>query len=156
MADGLYDRDFVLWSEAEAEKLRRLRAGERVNDVDWENLIEEVKSLGRSEIRATHGLLYQAVSHLLKVVAWPEARHQGHWLREAHVFLRDGRRAYAPSMAQRLRLDEMFEDARRRVLHEGYDGTPPIPLPETPWFTLADLLAEDAEPEDILARAPRG
>jgi hypothetical protein len=154
--DGLYDRDFVLWAEAEAAKLRRLRDGERVNDVDWENLIEEVESLGRSETRATQNLLYQAVSHALKVMAWPEARHRRHWLHEAHVFLRDARRAYAPSMTQKLRLDEMFEDARRRVLHDGYDGTPPMPLPGAPWFTLSDLLAEDVQPEDILARAPRG
>ena len=47
MPDGLYERDFVLWSEAQADLLRRLAAGERVNAaVDWPNLIEEVEDLG--------------------------------------------------------------------------------------------------------------
>ena len=36
MPDGLYDRDALAWAEQQAELLRRLAAGERVNDaVDW-------------------------------------------------------------------------------------------------------------------------
>ena len=37
---NLYDTDAVQWSERQAELLRRLAAGERVNDqVDWENVV---------------------------------------------------------------------------------------------------------------------
>ncbi len=47
MPDGLYERDFLLWSEAQADLLRRLAAGELVNAaVDWPNLIDEVWDLG--------------------------------------------------------------------------------------------------------------
>lgn len=49
MPDDLYHRDFVAWSQAQAERLRRLAAGERVNDLDWGNLIEEVEDLGRAK-----------------------------------------------------------------------------------------------------------
>ena len=152
--DGLYDRDFVLWSEAEAEKLRRLRAGERVNDVDWENLIEEVASLGKSEFRATDNLLYQAILHMLKAVAWPDAWHRRHCLHEAYSFLRDARSAYTRSMRSRLDPSRRFSEARGRVLVDLYDGRPPGPMPEVAWFTLDDLLVEDAWPEDIVGRAP--
>jgi hypothetical protein len=37
--EDLHTSDFVLWSERQAEALRRLRAGERANDLDWDNLI---------------------------------------------------------------------------------------------------------------------
>ena len=58
-------------------------------------------------------------------------------------------------MRQRLRLDRKFRDARRRILADTYDGRPAGPLPETPWFTLDDLLDEEVQPEGPLARAPR-
>lgn len=50
MAD--YDTDVLLWSERQAALLRRMGAGERVNDqVDWPNVAEEIESLGRSDKR---------------------------------------------------------------------------------------------------------
>ena len=61
MSEDLYARDVVLWSERQAEALRRLRASERVNDLDWDNLIEEVESLGRSETRGVRTLLVRAL-----------------------------------------------------------------------------------------------
>ncbi len=37
MPDGLYDSDTLIWSETQADLLRRLAAGERVDaDIDWE------------------------------------------------------------------------------------------------------------------------
>jgi len=41
----LYDLDFVQWSSSQADALRR-RAG---NEIDWENVAEEIESLGRSD-----------------------------------------------------------------------------------------------------------
>ncbi len=49
--NDLYEEDILTWSERQAELLRRLAAGERVNDqVDWQNVVEEVESVGRSEL----------------------------------------------------------------------------------------------------------
>ncbi len=43
----LYGDDILLWSERQAALLRRMGAGERVNDlVDWENVAEEIESVG--------------------------------------------------------------------------------------------------------------
>ncbi len=44
---SLYDRDILLWIEDTVTKLRN----RNFEDLDIENLIEEVKSLGRSERR---------------------------------------------------------------------------------------------------------
>ena len=43
----LYDDDIVTWAEQQAAALRELAAKpELANAVDWENLIEEVETLG--------------------------------------------------------------------------------------------------------------
>jgi Domain of unknown function DUF29 len=64
----LYEDDFLLWSESQATLLRRLTAGERVNDRDlgWANLGEEIEAAGRGESRAFESLRTQAVLHRLK------------------------------------------------------------------------------------------
>jgi hypothetical protein len=44
----LYVTDILLWSERQAELLRRHAAGERVNDdaIDWPNIAEEIEDVG--------------------------------------------------------------------------------------------------------------
>ena len=68
----LYDNDVVAWSERQADLLRRVAAGERINDlVDWPNVIEEVESVGQSQVDAVESLWTQAFLHDLKAEAWP-------------------------------------------------------------------------------------
>lgn len=58
--------------------------GERINNqIDWENVIEEIESVGWSEQRAVESALIQALVHLLKAEAWPLARDRPHWQAEA-------------------------------------------------------------------------
>jgi hypothetical protein len=48
-----YDADILIWSQHQAALLRRLAAGEQVNEqIDWENVVEEIESVGRSEVKA--------------------------------------------------------------------------------------------------------
>src|SRR5579864_5174711 len=46
-----YDTDVYAWSKRQSALLRRLAAGERVNDadLDWPNIAEEIETVGRSE-----------------------------------------------------------------------------------------------------------
>src|SRR4051794_26282503 len=100
----LYDSDILLWSERQAELLRRRAAGELVNDaeVDWENVAEEVADVGRSERNAVESHLVQALLHDLKAEAWPLSRDVAHWRAEAVGHRDDARRRFSPSMAQRI------------------------------------------------------
>ena len=48
-----YDTDILVWSERRAELLRRMAAGEPVNEApDWPNIVEEVADVGRNSLHA--------------------------------------------------------------------------------------------------------
>lgn len=78
-ADTLYERDFFAWTQEQAEKLRA-RAH---NEVDWENVAEEIASLGRSDKREMARRLGVLLTHLLKWQFQPEKR-KGGWLSTIH------------------------------------------------------------------------
>ena len=111
MADTLYDTDILSWSEQQADLLRRAARGERVNGLDWPNLIEEIEAVGRSELHAVESLLGQALLHMLKAVGWPESAAAAHWRGEALGFLLRAARQFAPSMRQRLDIADLYRDA---------------------------------------------
>ena len=145
MPDGLYERDALAWAEHQAALLRRLAAGERLNEaVDWPNVIEEVQDVGLSELRACQSLLEQALTHLLKLHALPDSDAARHWRDEVRAFLHDVERRFTPSMRQRIGLDDLYAKAAGRTRAALEDsGTIAWPLPEACPFTLAELLAGD-------------
>jgi len=81
-----------------------MEAGERVNTLDWANVIEEIESVGLRELRACEGLLRQALIHILKLHAWPASRSASPWREEGGEFLDSAQEAFSPSMRQRIDL----------------------------------------------------
>lgn len=70
-ADRRYDRDLVLWAEDQARALRRA-AQARINlPVDWENVAEEIETLGRLQGRELASRIGVIVVHLMKLQASP-------------------------------------------------------------------------------------
>ena len=61
--DNLYERDFTAWAEAQVEALRKRSA----NEIDWENVAEEIESVGRSDTRAFNSLVEHILAHMLKI-----------------------------------------------------------------------------------------
>jgi hypothetical protein len=59
---SLYEQDFLLWSEETTAKLR----ARDFENLDLENLIEEVESLGRSNRKELSSRLIRLLEHLLK------------------------------------------------------------------------------------------
>src|SRR5580658_10166098 len=43
MPNDLYEHDVLAWSERQAELLRRVARGERVTDIDWDHVVEEIE-----------------------------------------------------------------------------------------------------------------
>jgi hypothetical protein len=141
----LYDDDILWWSEQQAELLRRMAAGERVNDqVDWNNIIDEVESWGRSETRACRSALVQMLLHELKLVAWPNSTAVPGWRDELSMRRMEAADAFAPSMRRKIDVADLYA----RALHEFrkmpamIDGLAPLPVPGTCERTLDELLAD--------------
>jgi len=86
MPDDLYDRDILAWSRHQADLLRRVARGERVNEVDWEHVVEEIEDVGLSHLNAVQSYLRLMLVHLLKVHCWPGSPATGHWRGEIMSF----------------------------------------------------------------------
>ena len=58
---GLYDEDFVRWTEEQAAALRRAKGSNL--PLDWENLAEEIESLGKSDRRELRSQITRILRH---------------------------------------------------------------------------------------------
>jgi Domain of unknown function DUF29 len=70
----LYDTDFVRW----ASEMGQLMRDRNYSQVDWENVIEEIESLGKSDRRELKSRLEVLLMHLLKWQYQP-SRRTGSW-----------------------------------------------------------------------------
>ena len=68
-----YDEDFHAWSVEQAVRLRESRPP----TVDWENVAEEIESLGKRDRRAVASDLNKILEHLIKWRYQPEKRKTG-------------------------------------------------------------------------------
>ena len=77
MEDKLYDRDFNLWVEEMAIALRK----RDIKAMDWNNLLEEIEDMGKSEKRSLESYLERLVEHILKLKYWEEEKERNykHW-----------------------------------------------------------------------------
>jgi Domain of unknown function DUF29 len=71
--NDLYEADFYEWTQQQARLLRE----RRWDDLDLENLIDEVESVGRSEKKEIYSRLKVLLAHLLKWKYQPGARAAG-------------------------------------------------------------------------------
>jgi hypothetical protein len=142
MPDDLYDRDVLAWSEHQASLLRRVARGERVNDVDWDHVVEEIEDLGLAQLNSVRSQLRLLMVHLLKVHCWPDSPSVGHWRGEIVSFQADAVQRFAPSMRQRIDLDAQYRLAQAQIAAACYDGRAALPAPAGCPFTLDQLLVE--------------
>lgn len=151
MSDNLYERDILTWAERQAELLRRLAGGERLNEaVDWPHVIEELQDVGLSELRACESLLRQALVHLLKLHAFPDGP-AAHWRSETVGFLADAQARFTPSMRQRISLEVLYRKASSQI-RAGERPAMSRALPEACPFTLNEMLADDIDVESLVAK----
>lgn len=73
-SQSLYETDYLQWIEMNLEKLQ----SQDYENVDWENLIEEIADMGRSERKSLKSNFIVILVHLLKWQFQPEKR-SGSW-----------------------------------------------------------------------------
>jgi len=78
-ADGdLYHTDFFAWTQVQARAVRD--AATRTNlPIDWDNVAEEIETLGRSERRDVTSRLRTIIEHLLKLTVSPAQAPRRGW-----------------------------------------------------------------------------
>jgi hypothetical protein len=74
-ANDLYEVDFYAWTQEQARLLRE----RRFDDLDLENLVDEVESVGRNDERQIESRLEVLMAHLLKWKFQPGGRGNG-WI----------------------------------------------------------------------------
>ena len=139
MADAPYAQDILAWSDQQADLLRRLARGERVNGIDWSHVVEEIEDVGLSELNAVRSHLRQMLVHLLKTALWPDHPAARHWKEEIAAFQAEAEQRIAPSMRQRIELDRLFAAAVKQVGASDY-GTTAGQAPAACLCTLDQLL----------------
>jgi Domain of unknown function DUF29 len=76
----LYEEDFFRWTEQQSTALREAaRSGVNL-PLDWENLAEEIESLGRSDRRELQSRLGVILEHLLKLEYSPAIDPRRGWV----------------------------------------------------------------------------
>jgi Domain of unknown function DUF29 len=65
--EQLYDEDFYVWTQRQADELRRLAETRPNLELDFPHLIEEVEDLGTSQRDAVRSQLRRIIEHCLKL-----------------------------------------------------------------------------------------
>jgi hypothetical protein len=125
-----YEDDFYAWTQAQAAALR-----DRKRDtLDWDNLAEEIESLGRSECYAIESHLQNLLTHLLKWHYDPATDPRRGW----RITIRNARHDIAKRARGRLQdyparsLAEAYQHAREDAADE--TDRPLMTFPENcPW-----------------------
>lgn len=140
--DDLYWKDPYAWAMEQARLLRD--PSRRANAIDWDNVAEEIESVGRSELRACESAIERIIEHFLKIEFLRKPEPVRHWRKEIRNFRVDLSRDLSPSLAAKLpgELDPPFQRARERVLADLEDRDEPAPadLPTANPYSWDDIL----------------
>ena len=145
MTTTLYETDFYAWTQCQAALLR----AEEFEQIDWNNLIEEIESLGRSEKHEVESRLAVLIMHLLKWQHQPNKRVTGRsWRKTIAIQRIDLDRHLTQNPSLRAQLPEFIIDAytlavRKAAVETGLDKRT-FP-PHCPW-TAEQILDEEFWP----------
>jgi len=143
----LYEQDFYLWLQTTANLLKE----KQLELVDFDNLIEEIESMGRSERKELKSRFTTLIEHLLKIKYWQaeKANNTRGWRqtiveqrRQIEYLLED-----SPSLRGLLaeQFGECYINARKDILKK-YELETEL-FPSEPEFSLEDILNADYIPE---------
>ncbi|UIE37323.1 DUF29 domain-containing protein [Leptodesmis sichuanensis] len=140
---SLYNADYQLWLEHTAAQLKARDFG----NLDLENLIEEIESLGRSEKHTVSSYLMRLCEHLLKIKYWEAERAMclRGWKREVINFRLQIQEELETSPSLKSFLQDVFTKQYKngRKLFLNASELDARLIPEEPDFTLEQALDED-------------
>ncbi len=79
---NLYETDFVEWTIKQAQALNNYD----IKALDWNNLKEEIESLGKEQIHIVSSLIKRLIEHKLKLDYSSDIYPRNHWQTEINNF----------------------------------------------------------------------
>jgi hypothetical protein len=139
-----YDKDFYSWTQEQAELLKHGRFAE----LDIENLIEEVETMGRSEKRELESRLTVLLLHLLKW-KYQEVRRGRSWQLSIDEQRIQFSRTLKDNPGLKPKLDEMISDAYKLAVIQASRETKisKSVFPELCPWTLEQFIEEGYYPD---------
>jgi hypothetical protein len=144
----LYEEDFYLWVERQAELLRQ----GRFRELDLPHLIEEVEDLGTNLRNAVASRTREIVLHLLKIQYSPAVEPRRGWRDSVGKQRDDLELEITPSLRRHLitELESVYQLARRRAVDDlAQDGVKPDQLPASCPYTLEQILDPVWRPDNL-------
>jgi hypothetical protein len=136
----LYEIDDQQWLLETINLLKQ----KKFNELDLENLIEELETLGRSEKNAVESLLEQIMRHLLLYQYWIEEHpsNANHWHSEISGFRTQLRRKLTKNLRNHLidNKETLYQDALKFVIPKTNFK---VDFPQQCPYTLEQLLDEN-------------
>lgn len=104
----LYETDYNQWVNKTVQQLRE----RQFEGVDWDNLIEEIEDMGKSQKRALESFLTRLVEHLLKLSYWEseKERNGNHWKSEIVNFRYQVHKRLKESPSLRPELESIYTE----------------------------------------------
>ncbi len=145
----LYEKDTYTWAMQQADALRRRSA----NEVDWENVAEEIESVGKSEARELSSRLAVLLAHLLKWRFQSDRRSKS-WEASITTQRRMIGQHLLDNPGLKPRRDELFAKAYTEALGVAASetGLGLDAFPETNPFTLAEAMDDGFWPGPAAAK----
>ena len=114
-AAQLYEADFVRWTEQQSLALRAAGRSATNLPLDWENLAEEIESLGRSQRRELRSRLAVIIEHLMKLDHSPAVDPRTGWMETIGRERLNAEDLLQDSPSLRNELGSMIEQLKPRV-----------------------------------------
>jgi hypothetical protein len=142
MNKPLYDQDFFAWTQAQADALKRRSA----HELDWDNLIEEVRDMGGRDRREVKSRLINLLLHLLKWRYQPERRGAS-WANSIRIQQQELPLIFEQSPSLEVYAEAALADAYSQARKSAAKQTrlPIDAFPETYPETLAEIIAADVD-----------
>ena len=136
---NLYDQDFYQWTQ---EQAALLKAG-TLAQLDIENLIEEVESMGRSEKRELVSRLTVLLAHMLKWDFQP-SRQGRSWEKTIKIQRIDIRQVLKDSPGLKHQFEDIVYLAYEKAVIFASDETdlPETAFPETCPYTIEQIMGD--------------
>jgi hypothetical protein len=138
-----YEEDLFAWTQEQAALLR----AHAHDGLDWENLAEEIESMGRRDRRELESPLAVVLLHLLKWQAQPALRGTS-WRSTLRIQRREIRRLLKQSPSLRREVPNLMVEAYGDAITDATEETelPAKTFPKTCPYEAADVLDENYLP----------